>query len=262
MSRLKPLRMLLVSDRGGVQDRLGAHLRRLGQQVEEAYQPGYALQLVRRGGLEVVLLDLALPGQDALGFLDRLGRLRPEISAVVIAGATLDQTLIQAVGLGAVEVLDRSLNREEVDAFLRRESLLRSLDFAAREGRPGGYRAGSALSPLQQALEAELKAICHPYYRGQSWRERTLEFCQAFDLVRRSRLYLLHTFFQQLSPRWEHPAWPLFDRARRQADALAADYREWVEAQFDRVRGQGRRDLSPADLQGRAAARGFRQRAD
>ncbi len=257
MSRRNPLGILLVSNREGVHRRLGGHLRRLGHQVEEAYQPLYALQVVRRGRLEVVLLDLSLPEQDALAFLEHLGQIRPEISAVVMAEGTGDPLVIRALGLGAAEVLDGSLDLEELGAFLYRESLLRSSDIQECEGRPVAPEAPPPLSPGQEALEESLEEVCHPRYRGLSWLERTLEFCQAFDLVRRTRLYLLHTFFQQLGPRWRHPDWPLLNRARRQADALGADYQLWVDVQFERLLGQGRSEPSPADLQGQVAAQDF-----
>ena len=257
MSKHIVLRILMVSDQPEMHRILGSRLVEMGHQVEEAYQEAYALEVARRSRLDLVIADMAMSEPEVLSLVDNLGALRPEVSVAVLAdGEAGQEGLIRALGLGAVDILHRSLDEKELDEVLCREMLLRDKDLEC-EGRPAKSEAPPELLPGQRILEEALERVCHPHYRGLSWLDRNLEFCQAFDLVRRYRLYLLQTFFQQLGPRWKHPAWPILDRARRQADALGAEYQEWVEAQFDRALALGRSEVMPPELQGRAAAQSF-----
>ncbi len=107
-----------------------------------------------------------------------------------------------------------------------------------------------ALGPAEKALEAKLAQRVHPDYRGLAWYQRTREFSNEWDRIRRRRLGLLVTTFDSFSPRWEREDWYDFNLGRRQADARGASYIDWIEAQFLRKEGQ---DVSPPELHGEEA---------
>jgi two-component system, NtrC family, response regulator HydG len=68
--------------------------------------------------LDVVLLDIRMPGMDGLTLLDEVRRLHPEAEAIVITGHGTIQTAVQAVRAGAYDFLCKPI--EDLDAAVRR----------------------------------------------------------------------------------------------------------------------------------------------
>ncbi len=122
-----------------------------------------------------------------------------------------------------------------------------------------GRSAPPPLAPREALLEDKLAGRCHADYRDQAWHQRTRAFCLAWDQARRHRLGLLATYFPSFQPLWDHPQWPDFNQARREADACQAHYGAWLGVQFERLLGGGFGPILPADLHGPAALRAYRQ---
>ena len=118
-------------------------------------------------------------------------------------------------------------------------------------------RQPPALSPAEKALEAKLAQRVHPDYRGMPWYQRTREFSNEWDRIRRRRLGLLVTSFDNFAPRWQRDDWYDFNLARRQADARGASYIDWIEAQFQKTEeGQ---DVPPQKLHGEDAISAYHE---
>lgn len=110
------------------------------------------------------------------------------------------------------------------------------------------------LEGAEEVLEKNLARQMHRDYTGMDWWERTWEFSQVWDHVRRRRLALLSSSFDQFRPRWKDPAWDDFNQGRRQADAHGARYEPWIRAVFKSMPGQ---DVPPSRLHGEAAIRAY-----
>lgn len=116
------------------------------------------------------------------------------------------------------------------------------------------------LSQAEQALEDGLAQSVHPELRGLPWHERTRELSNIWDQKRRRSLGLLTTYFNSFGPRWAHPQWEDFNRARRQADARGARYGDWVQAQFARLAQKDIKDVVPGELAGEEAVGAWESR--
>lgn len=112
------------------------------------------------------------------------------------------------------------------------------------------------LTAAEEALEERLDVSCHPERREQLWWERTKDFSALWDQISRWRLGSLGTSFTSFGPRWRHPEWNNYNRARRQADARGARYLDWIQAQFDRLNGP----VSPHELHGEEALAAWHKR--
>lgn len=128
------------------------------------------------------------------------------------------------------------------------------------ESLPLRFRAEATEPPVlntaETALEQRLEQSCHSEHRQAPWWQRSKDFSDVWDRVRRWRQGSLSTAFTSFGPRWQHPDWADFNRARRQADARGARYLDWVEAQFDRLNNQ----VAPADLHGDEAIAAWQNR--
>ena len=101
------------------------------------------------------------------------------------------------------------------------------------------------LSPEEAYEEGRLDASCAAQYRGMPWYERTKGFSDVWDRLRRGRTGSLSTFFNGFGPRWEHPNWPDFNKARQMADAAGQDYGQWLARRMDAMTQSGLRDCAP-----------------
>ena len=59
-------RILVVDDEPTIREVVGLYLRREGFEVESAADGDGALAAISRGGLDLIILDLMLPGSDGL----------------------------------------------------------------------------------------------------------------------------------------------------------------------------------------------------
>ncbi len=164
----------------------------------------------------------------------------------------IDQTIQDALGVHpapagppAAEALQTSTGNGQTP---RPESL--PLRFRAETTEP------PALNTAESVLEERLAQTCNSEHRQATWWQRSKDFSDVWDRVRRWRLGSLSTAFTSFGPRWQHPDWSDFNRARRQADARGARYLDWVEAQFDRLNNQ----VAPADLHGEEAIAAWKNR--
>ena len=134
----RPLRMMIVDDhavfRRGIREVLNEEDDM--QVVAEALGGEQAIQMVRDlrpGGLDLVLMDIDMPGLDGIATTERIAAEHPELPVVMLTVSTLDRDLFEAVRVGAVGFLSKSLSPD---------ALVRSLR---------GFRRGESL-PMSPAL--------------------------------------------------------------------------------------------------------------
>src|SRR5919199_1756376 len=90
--------------------------------VAEAGDGEEAIRLARElrpHGLDVVLLDLDMPGLDGIATTRELLAGDPDLSIVILTGSTLDEDLFEAARLGAVGFLSKRLSGPAIVRALR-----------------------------------------------------------------------------------------------------------------------------------------------
>lgn len=115
-------RLLLIEDHPIVRDALSVALA----EIDPArYQPDLAgglaegLERLRAGGIDLVLLDLALPDADGLDALARLRAAHPDVPVAILSGATDRQTILACLDAGAVGFVPKTAPREVLAGALR-----------------------------------------------------------------------------------------------------------------------------------------------
>src|ERR1700687_1540801 len=105
--------ILIVDDEAGIRESLGSILTEEGYRVEGVPSGEEALAAVERGGIDLVLLDIWLPGIDGLDTLSRLQSLpRPPV-VVMISGHGNIQSAVRATKLGAFDFIEKPLSLEK-----------------------------------------------------------------------------------------------------------------------------------------------------
>ena len=108
-----PTTILLVDDEPGIRRSLGEALKDEGYQVVKAERGEQAIDLLHNPdgeGLQLMLLDVWLPGQDGLETLKQAKQIRPQLPVVMISGHASIDTAMQATKLGAFDFLEKPID--------------------------------------------------------------------------------------------------------------------------------------------------------
>lgn len=87
--------------------------------AETAEGPG-ALQRLRQGGIDVLLLDIALPGRDGLDVLRQVRDEHPRLPVLMLSTYPDRQYAVRSLKLGASGYLNKSADSEQLTAAVRR----------------------------------------------------------------------------------------------------------------------------------------------
>lgn len=105
------IQILVVDDDPSIRNYLKAALERTaGYRVDVAPDAGAALTAFRQAGHAVMVADFRLPGQGGLELLRAVRQERPETAVIMITGAATTEEALQAIRLGAIDVLLKPLS--------------------------------------------------------------------------------------------------------------------------------------------------------
>lgn len=166
---MNPRRILVVDDEPELRSMLGRYLRNEGFEVAEAVTGAEALQRVRDGSPDLVILDVGLPDMDGFEVLRRL-RTSSDVAVIMLTAHTEEIDRVVGLSVGADDYVTKPFSPRElvarIQAVLRRsragarnnEELLvfggLTIDLAAHEVRQNDEPV--ELSALEFALLAAL----------------------------------------------------------------------------------------------------------
>ena len=156
-------RVLVVDDHRPSRMKLETAVRNLGHQAEAAGSGEECLEMLRTRPIDMVLLDIVMPGMDGFAVLERIKGdpgLR-DIPVLVISGLEEMDDAVRAIELGADDYLAKSFNpvllKARVDAGLERKRLrdqeleyLRQVD---RLAAASGIVEGKDFDPARLGLD-------------------------------------------------------------------------------------------------------------
>ena len=111
-------RLLLIDNEANFLRALGTSLRARGYQVDVAPTGEEGLEVAAGGQLDVVLLDLGLPGMDGLQVLQKL-RERSRVPVIVLSARHNESAKVAALDLGADDYVTKPFGMDELLARLR-----------------------------------------------------------------------------------------------------------------------------------------------
>jgi DNA-binding response OmpR family regulator len=121
-------RILLVDDEQSVQKLLGWPLRKEGYEVVEAYDGRQALERLRDGAFDLVVLDLMLPKIDGFDVCRQI-RARSTVPIIMLTAKAEEIDKVLGLELGADDYITKPFSvrefRSRVKAVLRRAALAR-----------------------------------------------------------------------------------------------------------------------------------------
>lgn len=108
------VRILAVDDEEVVRNLLQRTLAEAGYDVTTVADGEEALSAVSQGEVEVVLLDIKMPGMSGIEVLGKLTTDWPDICVIVVTAVVDTQTAIEALKMGAYDYITKPFNRDNV----------------------------------------------------------------------------------------------------------------------------------------------------
>ncbi len=116
---MKKQRILIVDDEAGVRESLRMVLK--GRyDVVTAASGEEALEFLERDPVDVVLLDIIMPGIDGMETLERIKQRAPSPQVVMLTATKTVKTAVQAMKLGAFDYLTKPFDIDELNLLLDR----------------------------------------------------------------------------------------------------------------------------------------------
>jgi two-component system, NtrC family, nitrogen regulation response regulator NtrX len=112
-------KILIVDDEAGIRESLSSILRDERYSVEAVESAELALERLHSGAVEVVLLDVWLPGMDGMEALSRIQSLPQPPSVIIISGHGTIETAVRATKLGAFDFIEKPLSLERIIVLVR-----------------------------------------------------------------------------------------------------------------------------------------------
>ena len=113
------IRILLVDDESAIRRALRPPLTELGFLVVEASRGEEALQVLRTGAFDVVLLDINMPGIGGIETLRRIRSSAPRLPVLMLTVRDGEEEKVEALELGADDYVTKPFSTRELIARIR-----------------------------------------------------------------------------------------------------------------------------------------------
>lgn len=119
LSHATAQRILIIDDEAAIRDSLETLLTLEGFQVEMAPDGGSGLDLLTRHTYDLLLLDLALPGETGIDLLPRIKNLAPQLPVIMITAYGTVNNVVDAIQAGASNFVQKPWDNEKLLADIR-----------------------------------------------------------------------------------------------------------------------------------------------
>lgn len=120
VERANFLNLLVVDDERSVREVCREVAQSLGFNASVADSAEHAYRLLDAQAIDVVLLDLKLPGAGGLEALHRIRERRPDAEVIVVTGYATVQSAVQAMKNGAYDYVTKPFSMDELKLLLER----------------------------------------------------------------------------------------------------------------------------------------------
>jgi two-component system nitrogen regulation response regulator NtrX len=120
--------VFIVDDEDGIRESLSGIFEDEGYEVITARSGEEALKILKEQSMDLILLDVWLPGMDGIQILKEIKDLKPDIPVIMISGHGNIELAVKATRMGAYDFLEKPLSLEKVLLDAKRALERRTLE--------------------------------------------------------------------------------------------------------------------------------------
>jgi DNA-binding NtrC family response regulator len=113
-----PMRVLIVDDEADFTDILALRLTDAGETAYKAYNGTECLHKLESERIDVVVLDIKMPGMDGIDTLREIKKRFPLVEVILLTGHGTTDTAVEGMRLGAFDYLLKPADFNELKAKL------------------------------------------------------------------------------------------------------------------------------------------------
>jgi DNA-binding NtrC family response regulator len=113
-----PAKVLIVDDEKDFVEMFSLRLETQGEKVSTAFSGKEALAVLEKAPIDVVILDIRMPGMDGIDTLKQIKKLYPIVEVILLTGHGSTETAVEGMKLGAFDYLMKPADFEEIKTKL------------------------------------------------------------------------------------------------------------------------------------------------
>lgn len=168
----QPPHVLVVDDEMSIREVLAEGLESFGYSVVQAGNAAEAFELVKRGGIDLVLSDIEMPDENGLSLLKRIKGHDADVDVIMVTGVVDFGTAVGTIRQGASDYVSKPFNLEEVRIVAERTLEKRRL---IRENRDYQQRLEIKVADRTRELVDKNREVQGLYAELEESYESTLE---------------------------------------------------------------------------------------
>lgn len=109
-----PIRLLIVDDEKDFVEMFSLRLTRQGEKVFTAFSGEEALEVMAQTHVDVVILDIRMPGMDGIQTLKKIKAAHPLVEVILLTGHGSTETAVDGMKSGAFDYLMKPADFEDI----------------------------------------------------------------------------------------------------------------------------------------------------
>jgi DNA-binding NtrC family response regulator len=115
-----PVSVLVVDDEKDFVEMFSLRLAELGERVTGAHSGREALEALKKNGdIDVVVLDIKMPGMDGIETLKEIKQRHPLVEVIMLTGHGTVNTAVEGMKMGAFDYMNKPADFVEITAKLQ-----------------------------------------------------------------------------------------------------------------------------------------------
>ena len=109
-----PINLLVVDDEKDFVEMLSLRLKEVGEKVKVAYSGKECLEALIKADIDVVILDIKMPGMDGIETLREIKKRHSLIEVILLTGHGAVDTAVEGMKLGAFDYINKPADFEDL----------------------------------------------------------------------------------------------------------------------------------------------------
>ncbi|MDD9301744.1 MAG: response regulator [Desulfobacter sp.] len=110
-----PVKLLIVDDEKDFVEMFSLRMTNRGEKVSTAYSGKEALAFLDKTAVDVVILDIRMPGMDGIDTLKEIKAHHPLVEVILLTGHGSTETAVQGMKLGAFDYLMKPADFDDIN---------------------------------------------------------------------------------------------------------------------------------------------------